>query len=158
MLRHLPTPRTIDRYVFFSVLTESEREAVRKMMISHSIDIGDVRLFDLRRGTVVYTLFKTNDDGQRYVDDGTGEVAVRTERHKIKQDQRSTTMPAEQECQAFVGQTENIYALDEHGKQYAFEVIVTHVCSEMKNHPMPHQCGECGEAWGYLDAFTEEER
>lgn len=85
-MRRLPTPRTIDRHVFFSVLTENEREAVRKMAISHGINFGDVRSLKLSRRTVVYTIFKTNDDDRRYVDDGTGEVAVRTVGHKIKQD------------------------------------------------------------------------
>lgn len=80
----LPRLGTIDRQTFLNILTDSEREAVREMMISHGINIGEVRSFDLRRRTVIYTLYTPNDDGHRYLDADTGEAAVRTVRHKIK--------------------------------------------------------------------------
>ena len=86
MLKNLPTTRSpIDHSMFVHVLTDSEREAVRELMISHGMNIGDVRSLELHRRDAVYTIYRTLDDGGfRYVDAETGEVAVRTERHKIK--------------------------------------------------------------------------
>ncbi len=76
---------TIDRQTFFHVFTEMQREVVYDMMIRHSIDIGEVKSFDLHRRDVVYTLYVPMDYGYRDLDAAPGEVAVRTERHKIKQ-------------------------------------------------------------------------
>ena len=83
-MRDLPIG-TISRHVFVSVFTERQREVARVMMVRHSIDIGEVKSFDIHRRDVVYTLYVSNDDGYRYLDAASGEVAVRTVRHKIKQ-------------------------------------------------------------------------
>lgn len=80
----LPRRGTIDRQIFSRILTDSERKAVREMMISHGINIGDVASFDLHRRDVVYTIYTPNKAGHRYLDNEKGEVAVRTERHTIK--------------------------------------------------------------------------
>ena len=83
-MRNLPTTHsTIDHQVFMHVLTESEQNAVRKLMISHDVNINVIASLKLSRRIAVYTVYKTDRNGRRYVDDETGEVAVRTVRHVV---------------------------------------------------------------------------
>ena len=84
-MKNLPTTRsTIDLQFFVHVLTKNEQNAVRKLMINHDININVVASLKLSRGVAIYTVYETDSNGYRYVDDETGEIAVRTVRHKIK--------------------------------------------------------------------------
>ena len=80
----LPTTHsTITPQTSFGELTDSEREALRERMIADSIDISEVALIEIKRNNVVYTLYRNNSANRRYVDEETGRVAVRTERHRF---------------------------------------------------------------------------
>ncbi len=77
-------PRSITRYVFHNVMSDDERATIEAMMKTHGVDIRDVAHIEIKRRKVVYQIFKTDENGHRFVDPATGDAAYSEQVHKLE--------------------------------------------------------------------------
>ena len=79
-------PRSITRHVFHTDLTDSERATIEAMMETHGVALANVAHIEIKRRRVVYTIWKTDENGHRFLDPETDDVACYEQVHKLRRD------------------------------------------------------------------------
>ena len=82
----LPLSRSITRSVFHNDLTDSERATIEAMMETHGVALANVAHIEIKRRRVVYTIWKTDENGHRFLDPATDDVACYEQVHKLRRD------------------------------------------------------------------------